>query len=176
MKNENISIKKYILKYGLFLAMSIIIYSLVKYVSGNYTHTNLFHYLYLFFVTLLNIIAGLVIFKRNNDHCISLKEALKIGTGIVVFGGILITIFEIVLIHIIDTNIIDQINEDTYKKIAERSGDFSKENIDRKRNIVEKHTSPSIKFLRALTEDLIVGFLFSLITGLIIRKKRDPFK
>ncbi|WP_298546069.1 DUF4199 domain-containing protein [uncultured Aquimarina sp.] len=175
MKSKSIPIKKYIFKYSLLLGILIIIYNFLMYVTGNYTVKNLLHYLILFLLTVFSILIGLISFKKDNNFFINLGEALKIGIGITVFGGLLITLWEILLTKVIDPDIINQLTDVQIKKIAETSTDFTQENIDRKIEIVEKFSSPMIMLLIALLEDIIVGFFLSLIIGLIIRKKRDPF-
>ncbi|MBQ4804113.1 DUF4199 domain-containing protein [Aquimarina sp. MMG015] len=176
MKSKSIPIKKYVLIYGIVLGFSIITYSILTYLTGNYTVKNLFHYSILFLLTISSIITGLILFKKNNEGFISLGEALIIGIGITVFGGIIITLWEILLIRVIDPEIITQLEDKQIKKIAEKANDFTQENIERKIEITKKFTSPLIMFITAFLEDIIVGFTMSLITGLIIRKKRDPFK
>ncbi len=103
-------------------------------------------------------------------------EAIKIGIGITVIGGLIVTFWEIIVLKIIDPEIITQLEGNQIKKIAEKSKDFSQENIDRKIAITQKFTSPWIMLITALIEDIIVGFFLSLLVGLVIRKKRDPFK
>lgn len=176
MKGKSIPIKKFILKHGIFLGFSIVLYSLVNYAIGNYTTKSVFHYSILLLITVISIITGLVSFKRENNNFISLIEAIKIGVGITVIGGLIVTFWEIIVLKIIDPEIITQLEDNQIKKIAEKSKDFSQENIDRKIAITQTFTSPWIMLITALIEDIIVGFFLSLIAGLIIRKKRDPFK
>ncbi|WP_299313708.1 DUF4199 domain-containing protein [uncultured Aquimarina sp.] len=175
MESKSIPIKKYIFKYSLVLGILIIIYSFLTYITGNYTVKNLFHYLILFLITIFSILVGLISFKRDNDFFISLGEALKIGIGITVFGGLIVTLWEILLTKVIDTEIITQLEDNQIKKIAETATDFTQENIERRIAITKKFTSPTVMLSIALLEDTIVGFFLSLIIGLIIRKKRDPF-
>ncbi|MBW1295745.1 DUF4199 domain-containing protein [Aquimarina litoralis] len=175
MKSKSIPIKKYVIQYGFLLGLSIIIYSLVNYSTGNYTTKSVFHYSILFLITLFSIVIGLISFKRKNNYFISLSEALKIGIGITVLGGFMVTFWEIIVLKVIDPEIITQFEDRQIKKIAETSKDFSQENIERKIAIIQKFTSPWIMIIKGLVEDIIVGFFLSFITGLIIRKKRDPF-
>jgi len=176
MKSKSIPMKKYIITYGVLFGIMTIIFSLFTYLTGNYTKQNLFHVAALLSITALCITIGMIMFKKNNDHYISLVEALKIGIGIAVLGGLLAVLWRILLINVIDPEIITQLEDKQIKLIAETSNDFTQENIDRKIAITQKYTSPLIQIGAAIAENLFLGFLFGLIGGLIIRKKRDPFK
>lgn len=157
-------------KYSILLAVVIIIYSLTKYQLGAYTERKAYHYIFLFLVTILSLIGGILSFKKNNDSIISVVQAIKIGTGIVVFGGLLISLFEI-LLHYIDPSLIDHIHEKNFKDIPEKSYNLSEKSIQNRIDITKYWTSPKMILIYALIEDLIVGSFLSLIVGLIIRKK-----
>ncbi|SEL44970.1 Protein of unknown function [Aquimarina amphilecti] len=176
MKSKSIPIKKYILKYGVIFGIISVIFSLTTYLRGNYTNQGLFHLILLSFITIGSIMTGLLVFKSKNNNFISLLEALKIGVGISILGGILLTSWEVLLIHYIDPEIITQLEDAQIKKVAESSANFTQEEIEKKIKMTQRNTSAMSWILLGFIEDLIVGFLISLVSGLIIRKKRDPFK
>lgn len=176
MLSKNNLIKKHIITYGFLFGILNITFSFLTYITGNYTKPGLFHFIVLLSITIICIITGLIFFKKNNNNYISLKEALIIGISISLIGGIMLTTWEISLIKLIDPEIITQLENNQIKKVAESSPNFTQEEIERKIAITRKNTSAISWFILALTEDLIVGFILSLIGGLIIRKKRDPFK
>ncbi|GAA0729582.1 hypothetical protein GCM10009430_39880 [Aquimarina litoralis] len=176
MKSKSIPIKKHLLQFSFLLGISIITYLIIRYITGNYTTKNIFHKITLLILALSSITIGLFSYKKNNNGFISLLEALKIGIGVTVLGGLMVTIWEIILLKVIDPDIITQLEEIQIKKIAENSSDFTQENIERKLAVTQKFTSPWIMILAAFIEDIIVGFFLSLIVGLLVRKKRDPFK
>ncbi len=118
---------------------------------------------------------GMVMFKKTNDNYISLGEALKIGTGIAILGGLLAILWNLLLIKVIDPNIITQLEEKNIKHIIDSGSDFTQENIEKQIAITRKYTSPLIQIGSAIAENLLLGIVFGLIGGLIIRKKRDPF-
>ncbi|WP_299438814.1 DUF4199 domain-containing protein [uncultured Aquimarina sp.] len=176
MKSKIIPVRKYIIKYGIVLGIATVIFSFFIYLTGHYTEQNLFHAAIFFLITLSCIMTGLIAFKNNNDKYISLGEALKIGIGISLLGGLIAILWKILLIKVIDPGIIIQLENNHIKRIAEASSDFTQEQIDRKMALTRKSISPIRMITTALISDLLGGFLISLIGGLIIRKKRDPFK
>ncbi|MDH7447214.1 DUF4199 domain-containing protein [Aquimarina sp. 2201CG14-23] len=176
MKNKSISIKKYILKYGILYGIIGIIFSLLLYLTENYTKQNLLFPSISFFITISTIILGLMVYKKNNNGYISLKEALKIGIGISLLGGLMVILWKILLTQVIDPEIITQIEDIQIKRLAEKFPNFTQKNMDQHIAITRKYTSPLALLTIALTEHLFLGFLISLIGGLIIRKKRNPFQ
>ncbi|WP_378172212.1 DUF4199 domain-containing protein [Aquimarina sp. SS2-1] len=175
MTSKSIPTAKHILKYGILFGIASILFGVTTYLTGNYTKQGLIHLIILLVITLSSIMAGLLMFKKNNNGYISLGEALKISIGITLLGGFMAILWKVMLLNVIDPEIITQIEDKHIKRIAENSADFTQENIERKIAITKKYTSPLRMILIALAEDLFNGSLFGLIGGLIIRKKRDPF-
>ncbi|WP_299247974.1 DUF4199 domain-containing protein [uncultured Aquimarina sp.] len=167
--------RKHIFKYGILFGVTLTIYSFILYLNGYYVDQDVMHLIFLIFLTVGNISLGLVKFKNYNDGYISILEALKIGVGISIIGGLVVSLWEILLLHVIDPEVMNQLKEHSFKKIAETSTDFTKQDMDGQIEFINKIKSPIIMLISALVEDIFIGFLFSLIGGLIIRKKRDPF-
>ncbi len=176
MGNKDISAKKHILKYGVLLGIFSITFNFFLYITGNYVEQNLIHPLILLFISITGILGGLIMYKKNNDGYIGLGQGLKIGIGISLTGAILIVLCKITLMQAIDPDIITQIENTEIKKLAEKSAEFTRESIDKKIASIRKYTSPLTMIIIAFTENLFLGFTVSLIGGLIIQKKRDPFK
>ncbi|WP_299247971.1 DUF4199 domain-containing protein [uncultured Aquimarina sp.] len=167
--------KRHILKYGVIFGIATIIYNLsfyfLDYSDNKFTITRLF---ILLFIITGSTLLGLLTFKKNNNNCISLKEALKISIGISLIGGLIAILWKILLIHVIDSGIIDQYKENNFKRLAESSLEFTQKDIDRRMAITKTYSSPLIMIYRRLVENLGNGIIFGLIIGLFVRKKKDP--
>ncbi|MBW1295738.1 DUF4199 family protein [Aquimarina litoralis] len=168
-----IQFKKHILKYGAILGIATIIYNFpfkLLEESGDYlTRPRLF---VLLFITVGSIFLGLKALKKNNDGYISLKEALQVSIGISIIGGLIAVLWRILLMHVIDTGIIDQINENHFKQVVENSTEFTQKDVERRMAIAKTRNSPLIMISRRMIEQLGNGIIFGLIIGLIIRKKK----
>ncbi len=103
-------------------------------------------------------------------------QALKISIGISFIGGLILVLWEILLIQVIYPDIINQINERIFKKTAKTGIDLTQEDIQRKIASIKKNNSPMVIIPKALIEHLFNDFLFGLIGGLIIRKKKTPLQ
>ncbi|WP_219008114.1 DUF4199 domain-containing protein [Aquimarina litoralis] len=168
-----IQFKKHILKYGVILGVATVIYTLSFKLldeSGiKFTRTRLF---VLLFITIGSILLGLQVFKKNNDGYISLKEVLKISIGISLMGGLVAVLWRILRIHVIDTEFIDQVNENNFKRMLENSIEFTQKDIDRRMAIIKRMNSPLRMISRRMAEHLGHGIVIGYVLGLFIRKKK----
>ncbi|MHA7057606.1 DUF4199 domain-containing protein [Aquimarina sp. M1] len=176
VKSKSIPIKKHIIRYGFIFGVASVIFSLASYLTDNYVEPGLFHLIILLLITMTSITAGLLMFKKSNNGYINLSEALKIAIGISLLGGLMAILWKVLLINIIDPEIITQIEDKQIKRVVKNSIDLSHESINRSIAATKKYTSPMRMIVRALVEDLGNGIIFGLICGLILQKKRDPFK
>ncbi|MBW1295737.1 DUF4199 domain-containing protein [Aquimarina litoralis] len=177
-----IQFKKHILKYGAILGVVTIIhifsFNFLKELENKLSITHLFFLITGLFtllsITVGSILLGLKTFKKNNNGYISLKEALKISIGIALIGGLVAMLCDILRIHVIDPEFIDQINENNFKRLVENSTEFTQKDVDRRMAIAKRAHSPLIIISRHMASHLCSGIIFGLILGLFIRKKRDP--
>lgn len=163
---------KHILTYGIIFGIASIILSLSAYILGYYTKQGTIHTTILFLVTAGSIIIGLLKFKKNNNGYISVGGALKIAIGISLLGGLIAILWKVLLLHVIDPTIIDQLKEDGFKRLIKTSTELTKEKIKRRVALTDKYTTPIIMVYMALIEDLINGVVIGIVGGLIIRKKK----
>lgn len=170
--SPNKSMIKHVLKYGIVFGIASIILSLSAYLLGYYTKQGTIHITILFLVTAGSIIMGLLKFKKNNNGYIRIGEALKIAIGISLIGGLIAILWKVLLLHVIDPTIIDQLKEDGFKRLTRTSTELTQEKIKRRIALTDKYTTPIIMIYTALIEDLINGVIFGLVGGLIIRNKK----
>ncbi|MBW1295741.1 DUF4199 domain-containing protein [Aquimarina litoralis] len=160
-----------ILKYGVIFGIILSLFIFLIYLNGDYTNQNLFHLTVLILITSCSIIAGLLSYKKDNNKALTIMEAIILGTGISLLGGFISVIIE-VLIANLDADIINNLKEYQYEKITKNNTNISKEKIDQLIRKTNEQTTPISWIIKGLAEDLIVGIVFSLIGGLIIRKKK----
>ena len=176
-----IRFKKHIIKYGVILGVATIMYSfsfkLLDESGIEFTRTRLFvlitRLFVLLFITTGSILLGLKVFKKNNNGYINLKEALKISIGISLIGGIVVVLWDILRIHVIDTGVIDQINENNFKKLVENSTEITQKDIDKRMAIAKRVNSPLTMISQSMIQQFGNGIIFGLILGLFIRKKKE---
>ncbi len=162
------------LRYSFLYALIIIIISFLFYITGNYGKQRTLHFILLLITAISIFSISLIVFSLKNNGGISLSDALKIGVSVSVLGGLMPTFWEILLLEVIEPELISQLAERQFKRNLENKINLNQSQLKRKIELIKKVKSPAIMIAFALIEDLIVGFLFSLIGWLIIRKKRIP--
>ncbi len=175
MKNKIISIKKFILKYGLILGAIWVIYFFIKYLVTN----SIYHKKDDLFSIILEIAIHTILvypiyrYKLNNNGFLSLKQALKIGMSIALITYLICRIHFIVVNKIIEPKEMVQTLNNAREKMLIINPDTSPENARKTINSTSYFDSFYIGQLIGLTLDLMFGFVISLIAGAIMRKKKE---
>ncbi|AXT60180.1 DUF4199 domain-containing protein [Aquimarina sp. AD10] len=175
MNETSIPVKKHILKYGLILGVTSIFYGLILFLTKNYTQQNWVNTAITALILVLIVVYGIYKYKSANEGFIKLIEALKVGIGIAVIGGIISIISHILITSAIEPDIITQTIDIQKNEMIKRNPNLSQEEVDKSIALIEKFNSPSITAIFALIWNLFAGFLISLISGAIMQKQRNPF-
>ncbi len=175
MENEKTSSKKIITNYGVLLGLVSVVLGVVMYVTGSYTDP---HWIFsvIGFLILIGVISyGIKAYKTANNGYLTLSDALKVGIGIALIGGIIGAIWTLLLATVIEPEYTQNVIEAQKEKLVEQYPDFSQEQLDQSLAMMEKFTSPYISFALSLIGSLFFGFIISLIAGLIMQKKQDLY-
>ncbi len=163
--------KQIIIKYGLITGGVSILLTLLSYLTGNAVKPNVLISVISFFLPIILIILGIKTYKTANNGFISWKESVKIGIGIAIIWGILSLVFQYILETYIDPTIFDQKLQYTVTSLQKWGLDDDKiEEVIKQTK--ESQNSISAKIMGILGF-LLVGFITSAITGLIIKKNED---
>ncbi|WP_271766392.1 DUF4199 domain-containing protein [Aquimarina algiphila] len=175
MENDKASTKKIIINYGVILGVLSVLMGVVIYITDGYTEQNWIHTVIGLAIMLGVIVYGIKAYKTTNGGFLQLSEALKIGLGIALIGGIISVIWTILLMNVIEPDIVNQINEAQREQMIERFPDMSEEQMNQSLEMAKKFTSPYIISAFALIWSLFIGFIISLIAGLVMRQKQDLY-
>ncbi|TPN83532.1 DUF4199 domain-containing protein [Aquimarina algicola] len=175
MKNEKSSSKKIIINYGALLGLVSIALAVILYVTDSYTDPHWAFAVAGPLLLLIVIIYGIKAYKKTNEGYLNLMDAIKIGIGIALIGGIISSIWSIVLTTVIEPDYTQQVLEVQREKMIENYPDFSEEQINQSMSIAEKFASPYLSFAFSIIGSLFLGFIFSLISGLVLQKKQELY-
>lgn len=172
MEFSAVSIKKYIINYGIILGILSVLIGATLYLTNNLIQQNTTQAI-LSLAVLFGVIAiGIKSYKNANNGFLELSEALKIGIGIALVGGMITVLWTIILMKVIEPDMINIISEIQREKTIEQFPDISEEKLNERIEMVKKSSSPYIISAFGLIWNLFLGFIVSLIGGLIMQNKK----
>jgi len=177
-----LNIYKYALKWAAIGGVVLIIHKIgLLILEKDKEHQVYLQHLLLFFTsTVIVSISAIYFYKKANNSSITIKQALQIGFFTTLITTIIITIYDVIFLTIIEP--------DYYKSYYELNWEAElKHHISRN---PEEHTEETFKvFINErninhfkltlsilLLYGIILNLITSLITGLILRAKRNKIK
>jgi hypothetical protein len=155
--------------YGIYLSAALILYSVVLYVMGQSTNGTLALISYV-------IMGGGIYWCQLNyrdkelDGYINYNKALGFGVAIMLFAGILNSVFSLVLMKL-DPGILEQARITQEEAMLQQG--MSDEQIEMAGEIMSKFQNPAIMMISGLLGFALIGFIISLITSIFIKKNED---
>jgi hypothetical protein len=116
------------------------------------------------------IVIGMIQFKKANNGFISFGQALKVGVGICLISGIIGVIVAQIMTIFIDPDMIAKATEFQRNKMLEGTA-LTTEQIDAQIEMGQKFQTPVMQVLFGLVVNIILGFIFSLIPALVLKKE-----
>ncbi|UZO80748.1 DUF4199 domain-containing protein [Aquimarina sp. ERC-38] len=175
MEEQQPDTKKLIVNYGLILGIVSILYSLTIYLTDSYKDPHWSVGILGFIILPVIIYLSIKTYKENNNGFLTLSNALKIGIGVALVGGILSALWNITLTSVIEPEYTQQVLAAQKENALKDSPDLTEEQIDQVFAMTEKLQSPFISFAFGIIGSLFFGFIFSLIIGLIMQKKEELY-
>lgn len=165
---EKPSTARIALKWGILVAVLIIIYTVALYISGLFKTPALSWIPFAFL--LFGIVISLREFKLINNNFISFSEGLGLGVLMSAVCAIIASMFNYVYITFIDTTILQQMREFQIEQLEQQG--LSSEQIDQAMEIISSYATPGLTFLFSMIVYVICGFIFSLVVSAIIKNTK----
>ncbi|MFT4669144.1 MAG: hypothetical protein ACI840_002331 [Ulvibacter sp.] len=172
METQTASVKKIALPYGLLLSLTTIVISVIVYALGM-TYDQPWWQSLLNFVAMIGfIVYGIKAYKHDNESYLSLGEALKTGLAIALVAGLIGAVFSYLFVTVIEPDFAVNMLEATRVKMINNNPEMTQEAMDMALGVTEKMMSPSILVAFSIVGSLFIGFIISLITGLVMKNNR----
>lgn len=157
------------LQAGIIMGFVLVIFSILTYVLGIMAES------YLQWIMYILVIAGIFIFTRkyrdeNLGGYINYGRALGFGVVMMIFAALISTIYTYIFYKWIDPSQIEVLKQLSEQKLYERGG-LNEQQIEMALKYSQKFLSPAFLALGVLLNTIFMGFLFSLIISIFIRKK-----
>jgi len=172
-ENQQPSLLKSTMNYGAMLGLALIIYTLLLWMFDLTTRTGLAS------VSYIIMIAGIILATRTfrdqeQRGFITYGRALAVGTLTCVFAGVITGFFTYILYTVIDPGLIEK----TYLTMEEAYYDagMTDSQIETAMNMAKKFTNPVMMSVFGILGSAFMGFIFSLITSIFLKKEGAPFE
>lgn len=172
MENQQASLKSTMITYGLTLGGVSVIFQLMLFFLD-------MHYQQPPAVAIVSIVImiGILVYafiqyKKQNEGFLSLSEALKIGLGISLISAIVGIVYSMVLTEVIDPSTMQKSLDFQFETMRAENPEMTQDQINMARDMAEKFSGPFIRSAFQLIGALFIGFIISLIGGLIVKKSR----
>lgn len=165
---------KHAMNYGLIMGVTLVILGLITYLAGAVKTPT--------WVSFINyaIMIGIIIWgtKKYRDEvlsgAISYGNALGFGVLISLFAGIIVAVFSFLLTTVIDPDYIGKILTIAEEELVNRG--MSDDQIEAAIEMQKKFMTPLIISISSLLGMVVMGFIFSLITSIFLKKEKSPFE
>lgn len=171
MENQQATAKKFVLNYGVMLGIVSVIYGVILYATNVYLDPSITYGIISYLIVIVLVTLAIKAFKTENGGYLTLSEALKVGIGAAVIGGIIAAVWTFVLTSYIEPDLVNDLMETTREKMIETQPDMSEAQVDAAIGMTSKLSSPPIAFALSLVGSLFFGLIISLIVGLIMKNK-----
>ena len=167
MEKKEKSMMPHAMKVGAFIGLGLIIFSVLLYAFG--INSNEFQFLG-YLIMAIGIFMGIKPYRdKVMEGYISYGNSLKIGVLIALFSSFIFNFYTYFFYKYIDPSQLDALTEQLKIQMANQGK--TEEEMDLALRIMEKFLTPGWLFISGLFGYTFVGFLFSLIISIFLKKE-----
>ncbi|QLG43939.1 DUF4199 domain-containing protein [Costertonia aggregata] len=163
---------KYALNFGVLLGGVSIVFALMLFSLDMHYQGGWMVGLVSIVLTTVAIVLAMLQFKKANNGFLSLGQAMKIGVGVCLIGGIIGIAFNQVMANVIDPDMLTKAMT-FQRETLEETTNLTGEQIDAQMEMVKKFSSPGMQTAFGLIFSVVLGLILSLITGLILKRTEN---
>ena len=172
METKNASVKSIALSYGALLGVVSVLLSVIAYVMNVHLERPWWLTVLSLAAMLLFIVYAVKTFKKDNEGFLSLGEAIKVGLAVALISGIISVIYNYVFMTFIEPDFVSQMMEISEQRMMESNPNMTQEQKEVALSMSEKFMSPAIMTAIGIIVSLFLGFIISLIAGLVMKQER----
>lgn len=163
---------KYALNYGLILGAVSVVFAFMLYTADMHYQGGIAVMLISLVITLAAVIIAMLQFRKANNGFMTFGQALKIGVGVSLVGGIIGIIFNQLMANVIDPEMMNKAMEFQRNQLMETTA-LTPEQIDAQMEMGKKFSTPTMQIVFGLIFSLFIGFVFSLIPALVLKRQEN---
>lgn len=167
MEEKSASVWKSTLLSGVYLAIALILLSVIFYVMGD-PFSKVSQYI-TYPIMIAGVIWGQISYKNVLGGTMTYGQALGAGVLTLVFASFISGIYTFLLYQVIDPSLQEQLRIFTEEQIIQQ-GKVPEEQIEMAVNMATKFQKPIIMFAMAIFGGAFMGLIISLITSIFTKK------
>lgn len=175
MEENQPSIKKIALNYGLLLAGVGIVFSLILFSMDLQYERGWGIMVVNTLVMAAVLFLGINTFKKSNAGFLSLGQAIKVGLAIAVISAVISIIYQMIFINFIDPDFMTTTMAMQKEQMLEQNPNMTQEQIDQATGMMETFSGPGAMVVFIFVGSLFFGLIISLIEGLILKKSKPEY-
>ena len=172
MENQSPSIKSTIINYALILSAISIAFNLMLFFLDMHYQQSQISGIVGIVIMIGVLIYSFIDYKKLNEGYLSLSQALKIGLGISALAGLIGVVYTFILTEFLDPGMMEKALDFQLEKMRIDNPEMTQDQLDGIRSMQEKFSGPLIRSAFQIIGSLFIGFIISLIGGLIVKKSR----
>lgn len=174
---KTVNAKDIMLKYGMYFGIGLVAISVVMYTTGMIYSKSMMVGLAAsalnLLVSILAIVYGIKAFKTRNGGFLAMGEALKIGVGIALIGGIISVLYTYVFVNYIEPDFMRKMTELKFENMGELGMDMS--NVDIDATVEMSNKMSALTYISSLVGYLLLGLIVSAIAGAVMKKQEQVY-
>lgn len=165
---------KYALTYGAILGGVSVVFALMLFSVDMHYQGGAVVMSIAIILPIAAIVFGMIQFRKANDGFMTLSQAMKVGVGIALVGGIIGIVFNQLMTSVIDPEMMNKSMEFQKAALLE-STKMTPDQVDAQMELGQSFNTPAIIIAIGLVFSLVTGLIYSLIAGLILKKQKDEY-
>jgi F0F1-type ATP synthase assembly protein I len=162
---------KYALTYGALLGAVGVVFGVMIYMMDMLYEKSPVQSIIGIVAALVIIFVGVKNFKKDNEGFLTVKEAIKIGSGAGVIAALISIVYLLVLANVIEPDFWDKSYEVGRQTIIDTYPQMSDEQVDQA--IETQKSMKWITYPMMIIMNTLLGLIIGLLSGVILKNKRE---
>lgn len=168
MEKAPLKTSSYALKFGGLLGLISVVFGFMLFLTDLHVQGGIPVMIASILFMLTAILLGLRAFKKDNNGYMSVGQALKVGVGICLIGGIIGMLFQLLLLYVLDPEMLTKQLEIAKSDMLDRG--LTMEQANAQIDMAKKMSNPGIQAAFGLIGSVFFGFVLTLIPALVMKK------
>ena len=172
MSDKKSILKSTIIQYGLIYGGLAVVFNIMLFIMDMHYQGGSLQQWTGLIIMVGSITFAQIAYRKLNDGCLNLSEAIKVGLGVTLIGILIAVVYGWFQAIVLDPNQIEKATEFALNQAIDQNPEMTDEMIAMSQEWIEWGSSPGISTAFALGFGLLFGSIVSLITGLFVKKSK----